>query len=612
MEDREDPVDTAKVEVTTEEDRPRHGKTFYGVEDVPPIHLCFLFGLQQAILCLGSTLSIPFIISGMICAEDESDVRAKLLSITMFMCGLATILQCTFGVRLGIVQGGSHTFIAPIVAMMTLSKWSCPDSPGGANVNGTSTAEDKDVEWQLRMREIQGNLILASLTQVILGCTGVMGFFLQFIGPLTIAPTISLIGLSLTGVALDFNTVHWGIASLTFCLIAIFTLLLSRIQVPLPSFSMKRKCHVTRFPIFQLLPVIISISIGWLVCYLLTITDTLPNDPNSQSYYARTDARLDVVSGIPWFFFPYPFIFGTPTVSAAGYVGMLAATLSSIVESIGDYFAAAKISHATPPPPHAINRGLAMEGFCSILSGLVGAGHATTSYSSNIGAIGISKVASRRVFQVAGLILVVSGVIGKIGAVLTLIPDPVIGGILTVVFGMVAMVGISTLQYTDMSSTRNLTILAISIILGLMVPQWIAQNPNAIQTGNSEVDQVLNVLLGTAMFVGGFIGCFLDNIVPGSAEERGIKKWRENMYDSNGKSMESNVHYDIPYLTKYMKKVKCLSFIPVCPTFDGMGDRMSCRKKQPRDLDTTFNEKHPKANNDEYHLSNITQDNTKL
>jgi nucleobase transporter 1/2 len=56
--------------------------------------------------------------------------------------------------------------------------------------------------------------MLASLTQVVLGCTGLMGFFLQFIGPLTIAPTISLIGLSLTAVAADFNKVHWGIAML--------------------------------------------------------------------------------------------------------------------------------------------------------------------------------------------------------------------------------------------------------------------------------------------------------------------------------------------------------------------------------------------------------------
>lgn len=56
--------------------------------------------------------------------------------------------------------------------------------------------------------------MLASIVQLVLGCTGLMGFFLRFIGPLTIAPTISLIGLSLTSVAADINQYHWGIAIL--------------------------------------------------------------------------------------------------------------------------------------------------------------------------------------------------------------------------------------------------------------------------------------------------------------------------------------------------------------------------------------------------------------
>lgn len=92
-------------------------------------------------------------------------------------------------------------------------------------------------------------------------------------------------------------------------------------------------------------------------------------------------------------------------------------------------------------------------------------------------------MASRRVFQVAGVTLLLSGIIGKFGAVLTLIPDPIIGGTLTVVFGMVGAVGISVLQFMDMSSTRNLTILALSMILGLMVPQWLLTHPNSINTG---------------------------------------------------------------------------------------------------------------------------------
>ncbi|XP_061180524.1 solute carrier family 23 member 2-like [Saccostrea echinata] len=540
------------------------GGIVYGVEDVPSPHLCFLFALQQALLCLGSTLSIPFILTELLCSRDNADARAQLLCITMFMCGVATILQTTTGIRLGIIQGGSHTFIAPIVAMMSIQKFRCPDVSA---LQENATVTDRDEVWQFRLREIQGNLMLASVTQVVLGCTGLMGFFLRFIGPLTIAPTISLIGLSLTAVAADFNKIHWGISILTLVVMVASSLYLGGFQIPFPAYSREKKCHVTKYPFFQLMPVLISIIISWILCHVLTVTDVFPNNVTSVNYYARSDARLDVLDSMPWFYFPYPFQFGMPTFSAAGYVGMLAATLSSVIESIGDYFACARLSGAQPPPIHALNRGIATEGFSSIISGMVGAGHATTSYSGNIGAIGITKVASRRVFQVAGLILLVCGIIGKFGAVLTLIPDPIIGGSLTVVFGMVAAVGISVLQFTDLGSTRNLTIVAVSIILGLMVPQWLQSNPGAIDTGNRDLDQVLEVLLGTAMFVGGILGFILDNTVPGTPEERGLVKWRENTYSSGSAQELTPVQYEWPYITKYIEKLKCCSYFPVSPSF---------------------------------------------
>ena len=83
---------------------------------------------------------------------------------------------------------------------------------------------------------------------------------------------------------------------------------------------------------------------------------------------------------------------GIPTFSLAGYSGMLAAVFTSIVESIGDYYACAHICALPPPPSHALNRGIAMEGLGGILCGLLGSGGFTTSYSQNVGAIGFTKV----------------------------------------------------------------------------------------------------------------------------------------------------------------------------------------------------------------------------
>ncbi|KAL4231904.1 hypothetical protein ACF0H5_009480 [Mactra antiquata] len=539
---------------------------FYGVEDVPSPLPCFIFGLQQAIMTIGGTLSIPFILASLLCSENKSDLISTLLSITMFMCGLATILQSLFGIRLGIIQGGSHTFVAPIVAMMALNKWNCPDVDSPTSTN---TTNDDDI-WKDQMREIQGNLMLASVTQMILGSTGLIGVLLPFIGPITIAPTISLIGLSLTEVVVSFSEYHWGIAFLSACLTLIFTLYLRRVKLPIPVCSFKKGCHIIKYPIFQLFPVILGIGVSWFVCLILTVSDVFPNDATKPSYMARTDSRIDVLNRAKWFYWPLPFQFGLPTVTAAGYVGFLAATISSIIESIGDYYAAARLSGSAPPPSHAINRGIAMEGVCSIVSGMVGASHGTTSYSGNIGVIGITKVASRAVFVTAGVILMVCGVVGKIGAVLTLIPDPVIGGTLAVMFGMVSAVGISTLQFIDLESTRNLTIIGVSLLLGLMIPQYVNNPKHAdnINTGNTDLDQAIKVLLGTAMFVGGFIGCFLDNTVPGSDEERGILQWRKNQMNSSTNKNQSLQVYEYPYITKHIRRIQCCSYVPVSPTFN--------------------------------------------
>ena len=81
-----------------------------------------------------------------------------------------------------------------------------------------------------------------------------------------------------------------------------------------------------------------------------------------------------------------------PTVSVAGVFGMLAGVLASIIESVGDYYACARLSGAPPPPKHAINRGVGMEGIGCLLTGAFGSGNGTTTYSVNTGAIGITKV----------------------------------------------------------------------------------------------------------------------------------------------------------------------------------------------------------------------------
>lgn len=84
--------------------------------------------------------------------------------------------------------------------------------------------------------------------------------------------------------------------------------------------------------------------------------------------------------------------FGSLSFSPAAMIAFLVASLLSVLDSIGDYYACARMCRVPPPPSHAVNRGITIEGLCSIISGALGCGHGTSSYGTNTGGIGISKV----------------------------------------------------------------------------------------------------------------------------------------------------------------------------------------------------------------------------
>ncbi|CAG0905978.1 unnamed protein product, partial [Darwinula stevensoni] len=282
--------------------------------------------------------------------------------------------------------------------------------------------------------------------------------------------------------------------------------------------------------------------VSWAVCGILTRLEVL-DEKNG----ARTDLNLNILNKAPWFRVPYPGQWGMPTVSASAVFGMLAGILSSAVESIGDYYACARLAGAPTPPTHAINRGIGTEGLGSVLAGIIGSGNGTTSYSENIGAIGITKVGSRRVIQFGALLMIVFGVFGKFGALFVTIPEPVLGGMFCCLFAMISAVGISNLQFVDLNSTRNLFVLGFALFMGLAVPDWVKNHKSEISTGSDFWNQTIQVLLSTSMFVGGFIAFVLDNTIPGTAEERGLNKWHPQAKEGEDEDRKGLECYDFPF-----------------------------------------------------------------
>lgn len=84
--------------------------------------------------------------------------------------------------------------------------------------------------------------------------------------------------------------------------------------------------------------------------------------------------------------------FGPIDFNVSVFLGFTIASITSIIDSIGDYYACANICGVPPPPRHAINRGIAVEGFCSSVSGLLGCGHGTTTNGGCLGVLGLTKV----------------------------------------------------------------------------------------------------------------------------------------------------------------------------------------------------------------------------
>lgn len=498
----------------------------YGILDIPPWYLCIFLGIQHFLTALGGLVAVPLILAKDLCLQHDPLAQSYLISTIFFVSGICTLLQVFLGVRLPILQGGTFAFLAPSLAMLSLPAWKCPEWTLNASQVNTSSPEFTE-EWQKRIRELQGVVMVASCFQMLVGFSGLLGYLMRFIGPLTIAPTISLVALPLFNSAGNDAGAHWGIAALTVFLITLFSQYLKNIAVPVPLCGRQKGYRVSKFPLFQVFPVLLALCISWLLCFVLTVTNALPSAPTAYGYLARTDAKGSVLSQAPWFRFPYPGQWGLPTISLAGVFGIIAGVISSMVESVGDYYACARLVGAPPPPKHAINRGIGIEGLGCLLAGAWGTGNGTTSYSENVGALGITRVGSRMVIVAAGGVLLLMGVFGKVGAAFATIPTPVIGGMFLVMFGIISAVGISNLQYVDMNSSRNLFVFGFSIFCGLTIPNWVNKNPEKLQTGILQLDQVLQVLLTTGMFVGGFLGFLLDNTIPGSLEERGLLAWNQ-------------------------------------------------------------------------------------
>ncbi|KAL5997835.1 hypothetical protein ACLOJK_008767 [Asimina triloba] len=282
-----------------------------------------------------------------------------------------------------------------------------------------------------------------------------------------------------------------------------------RISTMLTMWCYLKHFQAKQLPILERFALLISITVIWAYAHLLTASGAYKHRPETTQW-------------------------GAPTFDAGHSFGMMAAVLVSLVESTGAYKAASRLASATPPPAHVLSRGIGWQGVGILLDGLFGTVTGSTVSVENVGLLGSTRVGSRRVIQISAAFMIGFSLLGKFGALFASIPFTIFAAVYCVLFGLVgrhlflspayyaicmglagkiqtlmAAVGLSFLQFTNMNSMRNLFIVGVSLFLGLSFNDFI------------------NTFFFSPPTVALIVAVFLDNTLDykDAAAERGMPWW---------------------------------------------------------------------------------------
>ncbi|AQL00306.1 Solute carrier family 23 member 2 [Zea mays] len=527
----------------------------YCIDSNPPWGEAIILGFQHYILALGTAVMIPTVLVPMMGGDDGD--RVRVVQTLLFVTGINTLLQSLFGTRLPTVIGGSYAFVIPIMAIIQ-----------DPSLSGIPDGHERFLET---MKAIQGALIVSSSIQIILGYSQLWGIFsrslsftlrsflpraipnlpiyyqvVPFFSPVGMTPVVALLGFGLfeRGFPVVGRCVEIGLPMLI--LFVVLSQYLKNIQIK-------------EIPILERFSLFICVALVWAYAQILTSGGAYKNSAEVTQNNCRTD-RANLISSAPWIKIPYPLQWGAPTFNAGQSFGIVSAVLVSLVESTASYKAAARLASATPPPAHILSRGIGWQGIGILLDGLFGTGTGSTVSVENVGLLGSTRIGSRRVIQIsAGFMIFFSmlgeqnmsllrakgggrlltplhfilSVAGKFGALFASIPFTIFAAVYCVLFGLVAAVGLSFLQFTNMNSMRNLFIVGVSIFLGLSVPEYFFRYTMAAHRGPAHTkagwfNDYINTIFSSPPTVGLMVAVFLDNTleVKQAGMDRGMPWWQ--------------------------------------------------------------------------------------
>lgn len=421
----------------------------------PPMGQAAPLGLQHVLAMFASNVTPSVIVAGAAGLQFGGAEQVYLIQMAMLFAGIATLFQTIgfgpIGARLPIMQGTSFAFVGVLAGIAATQ---------GLGVALTSC--------------IIGGLIHFALGSVIANIR-------YLFPPLVTGLVILAIGLYLVPVGIKYaagGAADFQMAAESFGSLMHWTVALTVIVVALV-FKFMTKGMLSNAAI------LLGLIAGYLVAFMFGMVNF------------SSVGKASWITGLQTL--PYGFEFNLGAV-----IGVTLVSIVSAVETVGDTSATAKAGAGREATDEEISGATYADGLGTAVAGVFG-GLPNTSFSQNVGIVGMTGIMSRHVVTIAGAIMVLCGLIPKIGAVIASMPLPVLGGGVIVMFGMVASAGLNVLSEVKMSR-RNMIIIALSLSIGLgfnLVPSAVQYLPGIWKT-----------LATSAVAPTAFLAIILNQILP--------------------------------------------------------------------------------------------------
>jgi NCS2 family nucleobase:cation symporter-2 len=393
---------------------------------LPPLPQALALGLQHVLAMIASNITVPLIILG--AAGFATEANVIFLQAAILAAGVATLIQTIgigpVGARLPVVQGTSFAYIPVLIP----------------------------IAKSLGMAAVLGGALLSGIAQMVLGLF--VGRIRHMIPPLVSGIVVVTIGLSLLPVGIRYagggvNASDFGDPK---------HLLLSGLVIVV---AVALRGIFAGF--LGAAGVFLAIVTGYLAALSLGMVNLAP------------------VAEAAWLSMPDPLHYGM-AFPVAVIVPMIVLAFVTSVETVGDISGITVGGAGREPSNRELRGGILGDGLGTVLAALLNA-LPNTSYSQNVGLVSFTGVMSRHVVSLGALVLIAAGFVPKIAAVAVTIPPAVLGGAMTVMFGLVTAAGIKLMSLASLDR-RDLIVIALALGLGLgidAVPDIARVMPDAIK-----------------------------------------------------------------------------------------------------------------------------------